>query len=448
LAGCAAITNPTVDGLPVRRVPPELLAHPKNEELTIPLNLLGQPPSKIYALAPGDVLGVYIEGVLGERNALPPVVNVSPSLNIGPQPRRLPPAFGFPITVHEDGYITLPLIEPIRVEGMTLEQTENAIRKAYTQPKEILPAGKERVLVTLLYPRQYHVVVMRQESGSVTLQAQGGLGGAKRNVGFIIDLPAYENDVLHALALTGGLPGLDAFNQVVIIRGCFRAPEDRTLVMEKIKSLPPKASPAAVAQCFGCQVTAIPLRVPPGVDPPVKLEDVVLQTGDLVFVEARDQDLYYTGGLLPGGEFTLPRDYDLDVIDAIAQVKGPLVNGAFSNNSLVGNLIQSGIGGPSPSLLVVLRRTPGGGRIPIRVDLNRALRDPRERLIVKAGDELILQEQPSEALSRYVTQTFLNFTVAWQVIHDRFATGVLNVAAPDRTVSTGITTNTQGAIGR
>jgi hypothetical protein len=289
---------------------------------------------------------------------------------------------------------------------------------------------------------------MRQESGAVTLQAQGGLGGGKRNVGFILDLPAYENDVLHAMAQTGGLPGLDAYNQVVVIRGCFRAPEDRTLVLEKIKALPPKSSTAAVAACFGCQVITIPMRVRPGVDPPIKLEDVVLQTGDLVFIEARDQDLYYTGGLLPSGEFTLPRDYDLDVIDAIAQVKGPLVNGAFANNALVGNLIQSGLGGPSPSLLVVLRRTPGGGRVPIRVDLNRALRDPRERLLVKAGDELILQEQPEEALSRYMTQTFLNFTLAWQAVHSRFATGVLNVAAPDRTAGTGIVTNTQGAIGR
>src|SRR4051794_23637131 len=66
--GCAALTNPAAEGVPVRLVPPELLAHPKDPEVTIPLNLLGQPPALTYRLAPGDFLGVYIDGVLGERN--------------------------------------------------------------------------------------------------------------------------------------------------------------------------------------------------------------------------------------------------------------------------------------------------------------------------------------------------------------------------------------------
>ena len=64
-SGCAAITNPVANGIPVRRVPPELLAGPERETMqTIPLTLLKQRPPKIYRLAPGDVLGTYIEGVL------------------------------------------------------------------------------------------------------------------------------------------------------------------------------------------------------------------------------------------------------------------------------------------------------------------------------------------------------------------------------------------------
>src|SRR5262245_39440817 len=58
--GCAALTNPTMNGIPVRRLPPELLARPREQLRTIPLTALRQDPPQIYRLAPHDVLGVYI----------------------------------------------------------------------------------------------------------------------------------------------------------------------------------------------------------------------------------------------------------------------------------------------------------------------------------------------------------------------------------------------------
>ena len=128
----------------------------------------------------------------------------------------------------------------------------------------------------------------------------------------------------------------------------------------------------------------------------------------------------------------MPRDHDLDVVEAVAQVHGPLVNGAFATNNLSGTLIASGLGGPSPSLLSVLRRTPGGGRVVIRVDLNRAMRNPRESLTVQAGDVLILQEMPSKAMARYFTQSFFNFDMFLEAFHTPFGTGVVDIAAPDR----------------
>ncbi len=81
---------------------------------------------------------------------------------------------------------------------------------------------------------------------------------------------------------------------------------------------------------------------------------------------------------------------------------------------------------------MVIRRTPGGGQVPIVVDLRNALRHPEERILVRAGDVLILQEKPSEAVARYVTQTFFNFNLIWQVVHEKFATGIINIATPDR----------------
>src|SRR5262249_60114696 len=116
-------------------------------------------------------------------------------------------------------------------------------------------------------------------------------------------------------------------------------------------------------------------RRPRGARLPFGPQDVILHDGEVVFVEARDNPVFYTAGLLPAGEFLLPRDHDLDVIEAVARVHGPLVNGGFSTNNLSGALIARGPGGPSPSLLTGGRRTPRGGGVAVRGRLNTAPHD-------------------------------------------------------------------------
>jgi hypothetical protein len=427
LTGCAALTNPVARGIPVQDVPLELLDKPRDPEEAIPLTLLGQVRPDTYQLAAGDVLGVWIEAILGDRNVSLPL-HVAPQVLTQGQ-RRLQPAVGYPIAVDENGTINLPLVGAIEVKGMSIAQAREAIRKAYTS-KQLLPAGRELIFVTLLQPRQYHVVVLRQESATF-VGPESLVGSSKRGTGHAIDLPAYENDVLHALAETGGLPGLDDLNGVIIYRGYYKGCRSKTELQQQMETSPKVGSGLPAGGTSG-PIIRIPLRVPPDKPLPIGPEDVVLQTGDVVFLEARERDTFYTGGLLPSGEFVLPRDRDLDVVEAVARVRGPLLNGAFATNNLAGNLIEPGIGSPSPSLLTVLRRTPGGGRLPIRVDLNRALTEPQESLRVQPGDVLILQEKPSEALARYFTHTFFNFSFAWQAIHGPFTWGVVDVSAPEQ----------------
>jgi protein involved in polysaccharide export with SLBB domain len=419
LGGCAALTNPVANGVPASLVPSELLKQPVQDAKTIPLTLLRQEPPEVYKLAPGDVLGVWIEGILGDRSQAPPVHF--------PQQGTQPPALGFPIPVREDGTVALPLVQPIPVRDLSLAEAEKAIQKAYTVPKQILRPDNERILVTLLRPRQSHVLVIRQDSGGLTLGAEGVIGSTKRGTGHLVALPAYENDVLSALARTGGLPGLDAVNEVVIQRGRFRGEQAGRSLLQGLEPSQPSC-PVVPMAGLGGQVIRIPLRLRPGEELPFKPEDIILHTGDIVFIEARDTELFYTGGLLPPGEHVLPRDHDLDAVQAVAQVRGPLVNGAQSVSNLAGNILQPGIGFPSPSLLMVLRRTPGGGQVPIKVDLNRALRDPKERILLQPGDVLVLQETPGEAIVRYVTE-ILRFNLTGTFIRQRdlIGVGTLNV---------------------
>jgi protein involved in polysaccharide export with SLBB domain len=382
--GCAAVSNPVAEGIPVRRLPPEYLATPKEEAKTIPLTLLRQQAPDEHHVDAGDVLGVFIEGVMGKQGESPPVRL--------PDQTSVNPAVGFPVVVNEDGTLPLPLITPLNIKGMTIPGVRDAIIKAYTVDHKLIKPGTDKgtaaaqILVSLLRARNVRVQVVRQDSGTVTI-APGVVGNTRRGTGTTVDLPAYENDVLNALNRTGGLPGLDAINEVIIQR------EDKS---------------KAPGDKAGLQVVRIPLRMREGEPVSFQPSDVILKTGDIIFIEARDTEVFYTGGLVYARQFVLPRDLDVRVVDAVALAGGPLVNGGLTQNNLSGNIIASGLGSPSPSKVTVLRRTKGTGQISILVDLNKALNDPRENILIQAGDVVILQETPGEAMTRYFS-TVLRF---------------------------------------
>jgi protein involved in polysaccharide export with SLBB domain len=402
--GCAALTNPIANGVPVRLLPDELLAESREGYEPIPLTLLRQPPPEKYILAAGDTLGIYIEGVLGAAETPPPV-------NI-PETTELPPSVGYPFPIREDGTVSLPYVEPVRVAGMTIEEAEKAVVNAYLK-KEILRPEDRRILVTLMRPRHVRVMVIREDSQQrqVTLQTESLLGlgtsrtqigGGREGTGMVLELPAYQNDVLNALTRSGGLPGLESTQEVIVQRGYWDG------ASESVGGGRCYPSQADLENGNGNRgrIIRIPIRTRGGEPLPFRPDDIVLQSGDIVLVQARQAEFYYTGGLLPADEVPLPNNYDLTVVEAMLKVRGPLLNGGINASNLNGAVIQAGVGNPSPSLLSVLRETPTGGQVTIRVDLNEAVRDPRENLLVQAGDVLILQETPDEAVTRYFTQVF------------------------------------------
>ncbi len=439
-SGCASITFPA-NGIPVYRLPEELLSPAKDNKQIINLALLKQPVPNEYLLGPGDVLGVWIAGVLGSAEQGPPVR--------GTGRRDEEPSSGVPIRVRPNGTILLPLINAILVKGMTIEQAEGEIRKAYLDSGVLAP-GLQRVLVSLIRQRQYNVIVIRQEQGIANAPRQFNrfnpqqINRHKRGTGHLVDLPAYRNDVLTALAESGGFPGLDAHNEIIIYRSAFKAAEDRKKIMERFEHEDPSKlvhppelietpRPVGTPGPVETNITRIPLRVSPGEPLCLAPEDIILQTGDVVYIEARDPDVFYTGGLLPTGEWPLPRDYDLSILEALALVQGPLFSGGLQTNSVLFSqqLIAGELGGPSPSRAMVIRRTANGGQVSIRVDLDRALTDSSERITIHPGDFIILQQTPGEALARYATGV-LRFDLAWKVFLRGDAAGVANARIPDR----------------
>jgi protein involved in polysaccharide export with SLBB domain len=393
--GCASFSNPVAQGIPVHRLPAEYLAPPKENLKAVPLTALRQKAPEAHIVDKGDILGIFIEGVVGEKDKPPPVHL--------PDDRNPLPSMGFPYIVSEEGTLPLPQIPPLVVKGMTITQVRDAIIKAYVADRNIIQPARDKkgnpipgtaavqMLVSLQRARHERVQVVREDSG---LSGPASLG-LKRGSGATVELRTGENDVLHALTATGGTPGLDAIPEVSVQRGDpYGSTDDKKTG----------------------QIIKLPLRIHEGDPIPFKEEDVILKTGDIVFIKARDTEVYYTGGLVQQREFLLPQNYDMTVVTAIALAGGPLVNGGIQNNNLSGNIIASGLGSPSPSAVTVLRRTKENGQIKIRVDLNKALNDPRENIIIQTGDVIILQETLGESFTRYATgiyrlsflNTFLN----------------------------------------
>ena len=415
-SGCAALTQP-IDGVPANKLPADFFPEPKNDLIPVDISLLSIEPPRDYQLGPGDILGVYVDGIL--PYSAPNSAPEPPPVNFPGAQSALPPSIGYPIAVQDDGTLSLPLLEPISVEGLTLDQVRDAIRDAYIK-EEILRPDKARPIVTIIRERTFNVVVIREDSA----QAADANGGNSRDYaasGTTVNLPAYKNDVLHALVETGGLPGLGAKNEVLILRASKADKRKREEFMRTFYAYreAAKLDPCACLPELPDDPTIlrIPLRVKPGVVPVLDEEDVTLQNGDIVYIESREREVFYTGGLLGGGEFPLPRDYDLDVLGAMAMSGQLYQTGQMGGNRGGGGGLGGfgglgGIQGVPPGIVYILRKTDCDGQIAIEVDLKEAYNNPSARPLIQPGDYVILQYKCEEELINYGLQTFFTFGIA------------------------------------
>ena len=409
LTGCTALFSP-IESIPAARVPAQFLAEPQANKVPIDASRLRQPKPEFYTLDSEDVLGIFIEGVLGNLDEAPPV-------QIPPPNSDLPPAIGFPVPIRDDGTISLPLVQPIPVRGLTIQQAEALISRAYLDGAKPFLTEENRIIVTLFRERTHRVFVIRQDNSNSQRGTQqqgisGRAGVTDRNDqssrGFVLQLAAYKNDVLNALSATGGLPGVNAKPEIRILRGdrLDIARRDAQLA-EFYRSNTPDKFPYGVVPSVPDETNSItiPMRLGPGEVPSFRPEDIILRDVDIVYVDSLETDVYYTQGLLQGGEFPLPRDYDLDVLAAVS-LAGTSVGAAQRTGLLGGSVSQS-----QPTELIILRRLPGDRQLNIRVDLNEAINDPRQRLLVKAGDTLTLRFKPQEELINFASATFFTFGV-------------------------------------
>lgn len=416
--GCTSILSP-IRGIPVRMTPPQFLWRSRAEMIPLDLYRLTRKQPKEYELDAGDLLAFYIEGVTGEPDAIVPT-------HFPEKGSDLSPVTGYPFPVRDDGTISLPLIPAINAKGMTLTKLEERVREEYTVKRKILQPGRDRITIGLIKERTTRVIVVRQDQSISQTSNQNIQGNQQRLIqgadesgkGFVLDLKAYKNDLMNALAESGGLPGLSAKNEVKILRRAKADPEKREMFVRDFyaqHSLDPCICPPPLPE--DPSTTVVPLRFYPEEYPDIREEDIILYEGDIVYIESRQAELFYTGGLLPGGQWPLPRDYDLDAIGAMGVAGfGAGSTGGGGGGGGVGGIGgggMGGLGGAAPSNLFIVRKTPCNQQITIKVDTIRALQDPRENILIAPGDTLILRYKPREELLNFSIAAFFTYGIAY-----------------------------------
>ncbi len=401
------------NAIPASRLDRSLLGERKGGKVPILFAALGQEQPSAYRVGAGDTLAVFVYGVLPPSVDETPVLSQYQTLNqryYPPGGSIVHPSTGLPMTIGDNGTLELPLVGQVPVAGLTIQEVSDKIRKTYLD-SSVVAAGRERVSVALITQKVHRVIVLRQDSPApnATVVNPQTVDVIHRGSGEVIDLPRNENDVLHALTATGGLPGTDAAREIWVLRNC---------AIEGSGNIAPSSIDSMVQryqhgeQC-GPSVVRIPLFVYPGEALPFSPKDVVLNAGDVVYIPRR-HEYFYTGGLLKGAKIPLPADEDLDVVQAIALATnaagGPL--GDSGANSLSG-------GRPgyilAPTRVIVVRKLPDGTQLPIRVDLDRAVEDERERILIQPDDLVMLYHKPSHGALNSVIN-FFDFGFAFPII--------------------------------
>ncbi len=405
-SGCITFTQ---HALPASRLPNQFAAPDKSSLQPINFAILGNDRPAEHIIDAGDVLAISIQGIVPpDSKQLPPVIQSGQTaltnIYYPPSGLNVGPGTGLPIAVQASGQIFLPLVDPIQVRGLTLGELAEKIRGAYRK-SEIVKEGNDQVNVTLLRSRVNRILVLREDiqtQGFTPLQ-KGMAELQRRGSAQVVDLPIFESDVLHALAVSGGLPGTDAHNEVWILRKSTLEQNTLVQIQERIAE---GQTAQQVVKNIPAHLEAIrlPLKLCPDQPIPFTPEDVMLQDGDVVYIEPRREEYFYTGGLLPGGKIPMPRDEDLDIIEAIALAQGSV--GGLGGASSTINAVRSI--GPiiPPSRALILRKLPDGEQLPIRVDLSKAMKNPRERIKVLPGDYIMMYYKPGEVVANSALNLF------------------------------------------
>lgn len=362
-----------------------------------PLQLaaLGSPVSSEFHIHPGDMLDVTVSDLIGE-NVFYPV----------------------PTRVLEDGTVRLPLVGPVVLAGMSIPAAEQSIFAAYSSQGVL---KKPQVTVALRETRKVRVYVLGavNKPGQYDLNAtEGDLLSALVNAGGLTQEAGTIVEVRRRLASSPSSPPIRK-DRNVVQSGSWQLAEplpssvtcarslrkDYTVAQTTTANSPyhgisAGASPSTSAGKLPASVlragatsepvggnTASETLATSGDGQLVRFDltnerdkqrvtqGFRLENGDTVTIDDRKvKPIYVIGMVNKPGEYPLPVDRDLRVLEAIG-LAGGVDRGSLPDKALV-----------------IRQRPDGSGVQAVRIELNQAKKDNAQNIRLMAGDTVSVEE--------------------------------------------------------
>ncbi|HTQ40703.1 MAG TPA: polysaccharide biosynthesis/export family protein [Pirellulales bacterium] len=369
------------------KLPTKYLAPNVDNVQTVDLSKLSAPAVNSEAIDRGDVLAVTVDSSFNGTNDRRPTVT--------------------PVRVGDDGNANVPLIGRVPLAGLTLSAAEQAISTASVE------RGIFRDPVVT-------VTMQRQRMNKVTVI------GAVENPG-IYELPRASSALLNALVVAGGL-NKDAGTEVELHRPPHLNGDSRLAHTYDGNGLTQtKADPSTVQAAYTDQPTPQTEAIAGsaadniagngnpqwvagggGATPPVSTridlaqavkqgdQSYYLNDGDVVMVYKRDPHPVHVIGLVrEPGEFELPVNREMRMLDALAKAKGV--------SSQLADKVH------------VIRQMPGQTEpIVIDISLHEAKTSGKGNIRLASGDIVSVEQTPATVMYDTINN-FLRFGISGSI---------------------------------
>ena len=328
-------------------LPPEFAAKPVDKLNTADLSRLTSYAVRSNQIGIGDLLEVTVFSSYGDGETKPSLVNVA-----------------------TDGTADVPLIGPVKVDGMMPEEARITIADAARQ-RDVF--------------RTPYVSVRVEEQRMNRISVSGAVMEPQ-----IVEIPRGNSTLLNAILAAGGLTE-DASAEVTIRRPALAAntPDalrgnplrlagtDNSVVLASYEEQGEKRASTYEINLVSASEDAS------GV--------FALDDGDVVHVKKRPERKVRVGGLVAApGEFDMPPDEDFYLVDALTVAGDHTLQGADS--------------------VVVLRRIPGQVEpVTIKASIREAKRN-KGNIRLQANDVVIVEETPV-TIAFETLKTFFRFSV-------------------------------------
>jgi polysaccharide export outer membrane protein len=351
---------------------------------TVDLSKLSAPAVNSEAIDRGDVLAVTIDSSFSASSDRRPTVT--------------------PVRVGDDGIANVPLIGRVPLGGLTLSSAEQAISAAavergiYRDPVVTVTMQRQRMnKVTVLGAVEKPGIYELPRASSALLNALVVAGGLDKDAGMEVELhrPAHLNGDSRLAGGASEIPPTAVSASSSNVQAVYAEPQSADQAAPASATVAGQGNPQLASTTGGASE---PMSTRIDLAKAVKTggQSYSLDDGDVVMVYKRDPHPVHVIGLVrEPGEFELPVNREMRMLDALAKAKGV--------SSQVADKVH------------VIRQMPGQTEpIVIQISLHEAKTSGKGNIRLASGDVVSVEQTPATVLYDTVNN-FLRFGISGSI---------------------------------